>query len=134
MLIRRCSPIFVGCALIVTEKIFQAPANSAEVGHLPVQASELAASDSEAKLDSRLAVLRTATLLAAGTAAPAHALIQLDEEGDALSAQCCSLSNCSFGTSVLLGHLFRQFTPRLRSTAVRADLCNKAVQSRKNFL
>jgi hypothetical protein len=43
-----------------------------------------------------------------------------------LRGPCCSLSNWSFGTLVLLGQSCRQFTPRPRWTAERADLCNKA--------
>ena len=76
-----------------------APANGAEVGHLPVQASELEqalrhahrlaqgqieqALDRQAKLDRRLAVLRATVSLAAGTAVPAHVLVQPDEQGAA---------------------------------------------------
>jgi hypothetical protein len=43
------------------------------------------------------------------------------------SMPCCRLSSWSFGTLVLLEHSCRQFTPRPRSTAAPADLCNKAV-------
>jgi len=78
-------------------KILLATANGTEVGHLPVQASKLEqalrhahrlaqgqveqALDRQAELDRRLAVLRTAAPLAAGTAVPAHVLVQPDEQG-----------------------------------------------------
>jgi hypothetical protein len=73
-----------------------APANGAEVRHLSVQAGKLEqalrhahrlaqgqieqALDSQAKLDRRLAVLRSTAPLTAGTAVPAHVLVQPDEK------------------------------------------------------
>jgi hypothetical protein len=80
-------------------KILLTPANGTEVGYLPVQARELEqalwhphrlaqsqvkqALDGQAELDRRLAVLRATAPLAAGTAVPAHALVEPNEQGAA---------------------------------------------------
>lgn len=77
-------------------KTLLAPADRAEVGHLPVQSGQpeqtlrhthgLAqgqieqALNGQAELDRRLAVLRTAAPLAARTAVPAHVLVQPDQQ------------------------------------------------------
>lgn len=73
-----------------------APADGAEVRYPPVQAGQLKqalrhahrlaqrqveqALDREAELNRRLAVLRASPTLAAGTAVPAHVLVQPDEQ------------------------------------------------------
>jgi len=73
-----------------------APADGAEVGHLPVQTRQLEqtlrhahcltqrqveqALNRQTELNRRLAVLRAAVPLVTGTAVPAHVLVQPDEQ------------------------------------------------------
>lgn len=72
------------------------PADGSKVGNLPVQAGQLEQAlrhthclaqrqikqtlDSQAELDYRLAILWTTAPLAAGTAVPAHVLVQPDNQ------------------------------------------------------
>ena len=81
-----------------------APADGAEVRHLPVQAGQVEqalrhshrlaqgqveqALDRQAELNRCLAVLRDSPAVAAGAAVPAHVLVQLDEQR-ATGLQCC---------------------------------------------
>jgi hypothetical protein len=121
-----------------------APANGAEVRHLPVQASEFEqalrhahrlaqgqieqALDGPAKVDRRLAVLRGPAPLATGTALPAHVLVQPDEQRAARLQRRVVVF--PIGRSVLCfcwgSHALS--LPRAQgSTAERPYLCNKAV-------